>query len=107
MSFEVGDCYAGITGLLMNRAVTQSVMNEALRKAVLELTNDYKHPLLEDTGPTVNLIAYQNSYSPNYFLNPSEDDLDIMKVNSFFFYNNPYAVPSEVNSQANSGYDLK
>jgi hypothetical protein len=30
-----------------------------------------------------------------------------MKVNSFFFYNNPYAAPSLVNSQANSGYDLK
>jgi len=107
MSFEAGDLFVGIQSLLMNRVITQSVMLEAIRKAVLELTNDYKHPLLEATGPLTNFVAYQNSYSPNYFLNTGDANLDVMKVNSFFLYNNPYLAPSAINSLTNSGYDLK
>lgn len=107
MSFVAGDCFAGITGLLMNRPVSNAVMLEALRKAVLELTEDYKHPLLEVTGPLVSFIAFQNNYAPSYFLQTADAALDVSKVNSFFIYNNPYVAPSSVNSETNAGYDLK
>lgn len=107
MSFTVADCYPGIIGLLMNRNINPGVMAEAVRKGVLELTNDYKHPLLEATGPVTNFIAYQNVYSPNYWLQNADDNLDVMKVNSFFIYNSPFVVPSATNSLTNSGYDLK
>lgn len=106
MSFTAGDCYVGITKLLMNRTVDDSTMNETIRKAVLEFTEDYKHPLLEATGPTVQFIAYQAVYSPDYFLQPADAGLDVSKVNSFFLYNNPFVTPSPSNSQTNAGYDM-
>jgi hypothetical protein len=106
MSFQAGDCFAGIQGLLMGRTVANNLMLEELRKAVLELTEEYKHPLLENTGPLTNFIAFQNNYAPNYFLDPGDANLDISKVNSFFIYNNPYVAPSGTNSQTNAGYDL-
>jgi hypothetical protein len=105
--FRVMDCYPGIQGLLMNRTVSNGVMQESLRKAVLELVEDYKHPLLEATGPTVQLVVDQNSYPPNFFLNPGDANLDVSKVNSFFIYNSTYQVPSPNNSNTNAGYNLK
>lgn len=107
MSFVVSDCYTGIQALLMNRTVATSAMQEEIRKAVLELTEDYKHPLLEATGPNVSLVAYQNIYAPNFFLQAGDANLDVSKVNSFFIYNTTYVVPSANASTTNSGYDLK
>ena len=107
MSFEAGDCFIGIAGLLMNRTVANATMLEALRKATLELTSDYTHPLLEATGPIVQFVAYQNTYSPNYFLQSGDVNLDVTKVKSFWIYNDPYAPPSPTNLQTNAGYDLK
>lgn len=107
MSFQAGDCFTGIQGLLMNRVVAQALMLEEIRKAVLELTEEYKHPLLEATGPLTNFVAFQNVYVPNYFLQTGDANLDISKVNSFFIYNNPFVAPSGTNSETNAGYDLK
>jgi hypothetical protein len=107
MSFVASDCYVGIQGLLMGRTVSDSVMLEAMRKAVLEFTEEYKHPLLEATGPIVQLVPFQNVYVPNFFLNAPDDNLDISKVNSFFIYNSPYAAPTSDNSLTNAGYNLK
>ena len=107
MSFEAQDCFTGIQQLLMNRTIAQATMLEAIRKTVLELTEDYKHPLLEATGPVVQLVPFQNIYAPSYFLNASDASLDISKVNSFFIYNNAFAPPSVTNSITNAGYDLK
>jgi hypothetical protein len=107
MSFTAGDCKVGITGLLMNRTVSDSVLYEAVRKAVLELTEEYKHPLLEATGPIVQLTAYQNVYAPNFFLQSGDANLDVSKINSFFLYTNPYTVPSSITTDTNSGYGLK
>ncbi len=106
MSFTAGDCFDGITGLLMNRAVSHTLMLEEIRKAVLEFTEDYKHPLLEATGPTVNLTAFVTTYNPNFFLQVADANLDVNKVNSFWLYNNG-VVPVTSSSQANAGYDLK
>lgn len=107
MSFQAGDCFTGIQQLLINRVIAQATMLEAIRKTVLELTEDYKHPLLEATGPTVQLVAYQNVYAPNYFLQAGDDNLDVSKVNSFFIYNNPYQTPGPNNGITNSGYEMK
>lgn len=107
MSFVAQDCTTGISGLLMNRTVAPVIMMEAIRKAVLELTTDYKHPLLEDTGPITNLVAYQNNYTPSFFLQALEAPLDLSKVNSFFVYNSGYAAPGPGNLVTNAGYDLK
>lgn len=107
MSFEVQDCYTGIKQLLMNRAVSNATMQEELRKAVLEFTEDYKHPLLEATGPIVSLVAFQTTYAPNFFLQAGDANLDVSKVNSFFLYNNPYVVPSLNNTNTNAGFELK
>lgn len=107
MSFEAGDCFAGITGLLMNRTVANATMLEAIRKAVLELTTDYKHPLLEVNGPIVKLTAFLNLYAPSYFTGETDTALDVTKVNSFFIYNDPYIVPSSTNLQTNAGFNLK
>ena len=106
MSFLAGDCVTGISGLLMGRSIASVILYEAIRKAVLELTTDYKHPLLEATGPLVNFVAYQNNYTPAFFLNAGDAPLDITKVNSFFLYTSPFVVPSATTSQTNSGYDL-
>lgn len=106
--FEAQDCFQGITDLLMNRTVAQSAMLEEIRKAVLEFTEDYKHPLLEATGPIMQLVPFQNVYSPNFFVqSPGDVNLDISKVLSFFIYNNPYVTPSSDSENTNSGYDLK
>jgi hypothetical protein len=107
MSFSAGDCVVGITGLLMNRQVATATIMEAIRKAVLEFTEDYKHPLLEATGPTVQLVPYQNNYVPTFFTGETDSALDVNKVNSFWLYNNPYQAPSPDNSITNAGYDLK
>lgn len=106
MSFTAGDCFDGIKGLLMNRTVSNAMMLEEIRKAVLEFTEDYKHPLLEETGPTVNLTAFQVTYDPNFFLQAGDADLDVNKINSFWLYNNGFQVVTS-SSQANSGYELK
>lgn len=107
MSFTVGSCYAGVQRLLMGRTVTTATMAENIRKAVLELTEDYKHPLLEATGPLTSFVAFQNSYTPSFFLQIADAALDISKVNSFFIYNDTYVAPSLTSSATNSGYDLK
>jgi hypothetical protein len=82
-------------------------MYEAIRKSVLELTEDYKHPLLEATGPIVQLTAYQNVYAPNFFLQGGDANLDVSKVNSFYIFNNPYTVPSSIDTNTDAGYTLK
>ena len=106
MAFTAGDCFIGIQGLLMNRPVAQNTVLEAIRKAVLELTEDYKHPLLEANGPNVNLVPFQNSYTAAFFLASGDVSLDLSKVNSFFIYNNTYQVPSSDSLTTNAGYDL-
>jgi hypothetical protein len=91
----------------MNRPVAQATLLEAIRKAVLELTEDYKHPLLEVNAATVTLTPYQNLYTPQYFTGSSDTLLDLSKVNSFFIYNSYSGPPSPTQQQANSGYNLK
>jgi len=105
--FQAQDCFTGMQQLLMNRTLAPATMLEAIRKTVLELTEDYKHPLLEATGPTVNLVPYQNAYAPDFFLNTGDAGLDVSKINSFWLYNSAYSAPGQFSSITNAGYDLK
>lgn len=108
MSFEAQDCFVGIQGLLANRQIAQATMLEAIRKCVLELTEDYQHPLLENTGPTVQLTPLVPNYDPDFFMQPADAGLDVSKINSFFLYTNSYTLPPSPNeSLTNAGYDLK
>lgn len=107
MSFTAGNCFSRIKKLLMGRTVADADALEAIRKTVLEYTEDYKHPLLEVTGPTVQLVPYQNVYAPAFFTGEVDTALDVNKVNSFWIYNSPFAAPSPTNGLTNSGYDLK
>jgi hypothetical protein len=106
MSFTAANCTQGIIALLMNRQVASATRLEATRKAVLELTEDYKHPLLEVNGALVQFTPYVNLYAPTFFTG-SGDGLDVSKVNSFFIYNSYYGAPSPDQQNANSGYNLK
>src|SRR5882672_5411024 len=101
MSFTAGNCLSGIGTLLMNRAVPQQIVLEAIRKTVLEYTEDYKHPLLEVTGPTVQLVPFQNVYAPSFFSGEVDTALDVNKINSFWIYNSPFVAPSPTNGLTN------
>jgi len=106
MSFVASDCAVGVSGLLMGRTIAPLILYEAMRKAVLELTEDYPHPLLEDTGPIVALTPYQGVYAPSFFLQTAEAPLDVSKVNSFYLFSDPYVVPSLTSNNTNAGYEL-
>lgn len=107
MAFQAGDLFTGIQALLMGRTINATTMLEAIRKTVLEFTEDYKHPLLETNGPNVNLVPFQNMYSPDFFLAIADAGLDLSKVASFFIYNDGYTQPSLTSSLTNAGYNLK
>lgn len=110
MAFTVGTIQASVPTLMAGRAFSNADIAEACRKAILELSEDYKFPLLQTTGPIVQLIPLHNQYSPNYFMiagSPPAGDqgLEINKVNSFFFYYNQF-VPLVGASGSNPGYQL-
>jgi hypothetical protein len=107
MSFQCEDCFTGIQALLMNRPVQQALMLEELRKSVLEFTENYKHPLLEATGPTVQLTQDVYVYSPDFFMNAPDAGLDVSMVNSFFIFESYNGPPSPSSTLTNSGYNLK
>src|SRR5579863_6821421 len=106
MSFTVGDLYTPIQDLLMGRVVQDAKMAEAIRKGVLELTENYKFEGLQTSGPIVQLTAFQNPFAPGLFLSPADAGLDIKKFNSFFLFIDPYQVPSTVNIESNAGFGL-
>jgi hypothetical protein len=107
MSYTVASLYPGIQSLLQGRPVVSypNTAAEYIRKAVLELTEDYKFPGLQTTGPVVQLIPYQAVYSPSFFLSSTDSTLEVNKVDSFFIYNYPYAGISS--NQDNSGYNMR
>lgn len=108
MSFAQNVCFSGVTRLLMGRTLSPLTIVENMIKGIYEITTDYKFPGLEASGPVVNLVAFQANYSPNYFLQPGDADLDLNMVNSFFIYNNPFVAVTGGNYQVqtNSGYNL-
>ena len=104
---QVSALYGGITDLLMGRAVPNAKMAEAIRKSVLELTEDYKFSELQTVGPNVQLQVGVPNYYTNYFTTPTDGAIKVNKVNSFFLYIDPYVAPTTpAFSGSNSGYEL-
>ena len=113
MGFVVSDTYNGISDLLMGRTVPDAKMAEAVRKTVLEYTNDFKFSELQATGPLVQLIALQPNYDVSFFQSPIGEGqfsvpLPLKKINSFFLFLDPYTPPSSTNymNLSNAGYNL-
>ena len=108
MSFAISVLQTGAVALLNGRqpSAWNNTLAEYARKSVLELSENYKFPGLQVTGPVVQLIPLQAVYAPGYFLQIPDATLEVNKVNSFFIYNSPYASLSSANS-FNSGYNLK
>jgi len=103
----VSTFYPAISDNLMGRQVPTAKVAEAIRKAILEYTENYKFTELQETGPTVQFIVNQPNYAPNYFLNPGSAALKMNKVNSFFLFLDPYAAPSSaIYTGSNAGYDI-
>jgi hypothetical protein len=107
MSLTVSSLYPGIVALLQGRPITayNNTAAEYIRKSVLELSENYKFPGLQTTGPVVELVPLQAVYAPSYFLATDDAELEVNKVNSFFIYNYGYTALSSASS-SNSGYNL-
>jgi hypothetical protein len=108
MSFLISALIPDCQALLNGRPVTSwnNTLAEYARKTVIELSEDYKFPGLQVSGPVVSLIALQAMYSPNYFLAPTDAGLELNKVDSFFIFSQAFS-PITVATQQNSGYQLK
>jgi hypothetical protein len=107
MALTVSSFYPGIAALLQGRPAASypSPPGVYIRKVILELTEDYKFPGLQTTGPVVQFIPYQAVYAPSFFLATADAALEVNKVDSFFIYNYPYA--GITSNQSNSGYNLR
>ena len=106
MSFQISTLANGVAALLNGRTTYNNTLAEYARKSVLELSENYKFPGLQTTGPVTQLIALQAVYAPSYFLQTADATLEINKVNSFFVYTNGYS-PLGTSSSSNTGYNLK
>lgn len=104
---KVSDLYPGIQAHLINRPLSSlnNTAAEYIRKTILEMSEDYKFPGLEVTGPVVNLIPLQPNYDISYFITVGSIVPEINKVNSFFLFNTGYSVLT-LATQQNSGYGL-
>lgn len=104
MSYTVGDIQASLPGHFSGRSQPSAQSAENVRKAVLELTENYPFPGLEATGPTVNLtLNNPGPYTYNTFLQSGDAGLEINELDSFFIYYNGPVIPD----QFNAGYPLK
>ena len=108
MSFTIGSLQPGVQAILNNRPASSynNTLAEYVRKVVLELSENYKFPGLQTSGPVVQLVPLQAVYSPDFFVSTGDQGLEVNKVNSFFIYTNPYATLSNINDE-NSGFNLK
>ena len=110
--FLISDMFAGITDLLMGRSVPDAKIAEAVRKTVLEYTNDYKFSELQVTGPLVQLTPLVPNYDVGFFQPVISGQfvtpLPLKKINSFFIFLDPYVAPSTTNymTLTNAGYNL-
>lgn len=103
----VNTLYGGITDLLMGRAVSDANMAEAIRKTVLEYTENFKFTELQETGPNTQFLVGVPNYVPNFFLEPGSALLKLNKVDSFFIFTDGYASPLSIAYPGNNpGYDI-
>lgn len=107
MSFTVGDVYTDLVDYLSGRNVPTTKGYEWIRKSVLELTETYKFPDNQVTGPVVQLTQFSSGpYNYNQFMQPADAGLDITNIDSFFVY---YETPISLagSNGENPGIQLK
>jgi len=95
-----------VFSLLQGRTIADAMLLVYSQDTVNELSEDYKFPGLQTTGPVVNLVPLQAVYSPDYFMAVADHGLELNKVDSFFIYTQQYA-PLTVVTDQNSGFELK
>jgi hypothetical protein len=106
VGFTIGALSPGVAALLQGRTLYPNTLAEYARKTVLELSENYKFPLLQQDGPVVQLIPLQASYPTSFFLPPGAPAAtEINTIESFFIFNSAYSPLTSVNS-TNSGYNL-
>lgn len=106
MSYPISTLVPRVTTLLQGRTLVTNDFLNYVHDTVLELSEDYKFPGLQTSGPVVFLNALQPNYSPDFFLAPVDAGLELNKVDSFFIFTNGYT-PITVATQQNTGFELK
>lgn len=107
----VSDLYPSIQDLLMGRTVSEPKMAEAIRKMVMEISENYDCYLLQLYLDPIQFQAYKNAYSEfDFFPTTSLPYLQpgyLNKIKSFFMFTDPYVAPaSDGYTGINAGYNL-
>jgi len=85
----------GVWEKLSNRT---DVKPQWIADAVIELSRSYPFDDLQDTGPTVQMLANVYSYPIQFFLNPADVIANANLIPSFYmYYLNPTAIPGGYN----------
>lgn len=107
MSYTVGTIQATMPQNLAGRTVPSAQTAEYIRKTVLELTESYEFPQLQQTGPQFTLVVGQVAYPYSNFLQPADATLEIERIDSFFiYYNLPVTSLISASNGQNSGLPL-
>lgn len=105
-SFDVNTIYTNMSGYFSGKTIPQSACWEHTAKVCLELSQNYKSPLLQATGPVQQLTQYKaGPYPYSFFENTADAGLEINKFDSFFIY---YNLPPSLNpnEEGNAGFEL-
>ncbi len=106
MAYSISSLSLRISSLLQGRSVVDPMLSIYAQDTAEELSENYKFPGLQTTGPVVTLVPLQAVYSPNFFLSVADQGLEVNKIDSFFIYTNGYS-PLENANQQNTGFELK
>lgn len=101
-NFTFGDCYPQIQEYCAGRVFPAANMDRWLYRSILELSKDYWFQGLQETGPYVNLIQFQQEYAASYFSQPGDSALDLNKIVSFFMYYNSALLGSQLPGNGNN-----
>lgn len=106
--FAISKLQTGAEALLNGRpsSTWNNTLAEYAAKAALELSEDYKHPLLETSGPVFTLTPLLPNYDYNSFLATADQGLSILRINSLFIMTNGYT-PLTTSTQQNTGFQMR
>lgn len=104
-SYTVNTIYTNMSNYFSGRTIPQASCWEHTAKVILELSENYKFPGLQRTGPTQQLTQFSaGPYTYSNFQKTGDAGLELNKFDSFFiFYNGILPVVN----QSNSGFMLK
>lgn len=107
----ISDLYPSIQDNLMGRIIPTSKMADAIRKMVMEITENYDCYMLQETQPTLQFQQFVANYPLSFFFASSTDPYlqpgYINKIRSIFLYIDSSSPPviDGTNSTA-AGYNL-